>query len=156
MADISFTCPSCGQPLEVDASVAGKQLSCPSCSHSIVVPDAQPSSTRPELHDVLKKGREQARSLLNDLKSINLKEEILPLDASNLTIVLRDFVFWAVTLLGIVPLLIVTIASTQAQLTMFALFFAFVWGVIFKFFVLKDQDSWKWPLASFCPLYTTY
>ena len=41
--DISFKCPSCRQDLEVDASAAGQQLTCPTCSKPMTVP--QPDAT---------------------------------------------------------------------------------------------------------------
>jgi DNA-directed RNA polymerase subunit RPC12/RpoP len=42
--DISFKCPNCDQELEVDASGAGSTIECPSCSNSITVPSADPST----------------------------------------------------------------------------------------------------------------
>lgn len=41
--DISFKCPICDQELEVDASGAGSNIDCPSCSNSITVPNPDPS-----------------------------------------------------------------------------------------------------------------
>jgi hypothetical protein len=41
--DISFKCPICDQELEVDASGAGSNIECPSCSNSITVPSPDPS-----------------------------------------------------------------------------------------------------------------
>jgi DNA-directed RNA polymerase subunit RPC12/RpoP len=45
--DISFKCPNCEQELEVDASGAGSTIECPSCSNSIMVPNAIPASVVP-------------------------------------------------------------------------------------------------------------
>jgi hypothetical protein len=42
--DISFKCPNCDQELEVDASAAGSDITCPSCSNPITVP-APPEAT---------------------------------------------------------------------------------------------------------------
>ena len=42
--DISFKCPICDQELEVDASGAGSNIECPSCSNSITVPHADPAA----------------------------------------------------------------------------------------------------------------
>ena len=67
---------------------------------------------------------------------------------SNLAILAKDFVFWATALLGVVPLLIVTLSDNQSQLTAFALFFAALWGVIFKLFVLRHGGSWKLPVVA--------
>lgn len=43
--DIIFNCPKCEQELAVDASGAGSEISCPSCSEKIVIPAAPRSST---------------------------------------------------------------------------------------------------------------
>jgi DNA-directed RNA polymerase subunit RPC12/RpoP len=42
--DISFKCPNCDQELEVDASGAGSNIDCPSCSNSITVPQPDPAA----------------------------------------------------------------------------------------------------------------
>lgn len=48
MSEVKFTCPTCGQPVLVSASEAGRKLACPSCQRQITVPDAAPpSSDRP-------------------------------------------------------------------------------------------------------------
>lgn len=41
--DIVFKCPACHQQLEVESTAAGQQISCPSCSKAITIPqmDAQ-------------------------------------------------------------------------------------------------------------------
>lgn len=36
--DLIFNCPKCGQELEVDASGAGQEISCPSCAEAILIP----------------------------------------------------------------------------------------------------------------------
>jgi len=36
--DMIFNCPKCGQELEVDASGAGQEITCPSCSETIGIP----------------------------------------------------------------------------------------------------------------------
>jgi uncharacterized protein YbaR (Trm112 family) len=38
--DLIFNCPKCGQELEVDASGAGQEITCPSCSATIRIPDS--------------------------------------------------------------------------------------------------------------------
>ncbi len=90
----------------------------------------------------------EARVVLNDLKAMRFKDEVLPIDESNIGGLVKEFVFWAVTLLGIVPLLIVSISGADAQFTLFALFFALVWGVIFKMFVLRDDSPWRFPIGA--------
>ena len=37
--DIIFNCPKCGVELEVDASGAGEEISCPKCSNKIRIPE---------------------------------------------------------------------------------------------------------------------
>ncbi len=91
---------------------------------------------------------QNTRLILADLKAMRFKDEVLPINESNLSGLAKEFVFWAVTLLGIVPLLIVTISDADSQFTLFALFFALVWGVIFKMFVLKDDSPWRFPIGA--------
>jgi DNA-directed RNA polymerase subunit RPC12/RpoP len=40
--DITFNCPNCDQELAVDASGAGSDIECPSCSQMITVPAPEP------------------------------------------------------------------------------------------------------------------
>lgn len=40
--DMTFSCPSCKQQLEADVSMAGQEITCPSCNNAIVIPDANP------------------------------------------------------------------------------------------------------------------
>ena len=96
----------------------------------------------------LRSSARQARVILNDLKAMRFQDEVLPIDQSNLSGLAKEFVFWAVTLLGIVPLLIVSISDADSQFTLFALFFALVWGVIFKMFVLRDDSPWLFPIGA--------
>jgi DNA-directed RNA polymerase subunit RPC12/RpoP len=42
--DIIFKCPHCEQEMEVDASGAGTEIECPSCSNQIVVPPPDPAA----------------------------------------------------------------------------------------------------------------
>ena len=44
MADISFSCASCGESLEAPVEMAGEVVACPSCQHDIRVPSASPAS----------------------------------------------------------------------------------------------------------------
>lgn len=96
--------------------------------------------------------RLQAATIFSDLRSLNFREEVVPLDESNLKSVLKDYVFWCVTLLGVVPLLIYTVQRTDYQLTAFALFFAALWGVIFKYFIVRVPQRWPILVAT---LFTT-
>ena len=102
----------------------------------------------PRAREIVSKGRDHANRIFKDLKSIDFKDEIIPIDGNNIEVLVKDFVFWSVSLLGILPLFIATITSQHTQITVFSWFFAFVWGVIFKLFILKNNDSWKYPLMS--------
>jgi len=44
MADITFDCPECASPLEVDEAGAGKSVACPQCSKKIQIPSGAPVS----------------------------------------------------------------------------------------------------------------
>ena len=157
MSTVHISCPSCQNPLVLDISFGGKKVQCPKCSFPIEVPENNvvPAKTteeqtkeRTKPQQILESGKKQASEIIQDLRQISFKKEIVPIDQSNIQKLLKDFVFWAVTLLGIIPLLIVTVNETYAQLTLFALFFAMVWGVILKKFVLNDPGPWRLPVAS--------
>lgn len=45
--DLVFNCPHCRQELEVEASAAGEQISCPTCNTLITVPAASQESVKP-------------------------------------------------------------------------------------------------------------
>src|ERR1700722_15809345 len=53
-------------------------------------------------------GKSQARAIVNDLRRMDFREEVIPLDTSSLKLLTKDFGFWFVLFLGIVPLLIGT------------------------------------------------
>jgi len=42
--DLIFKCPQCDQELEVDASGAGSEITCPACSQTITVPNPEPAN----------------------------------------------------------------------------------------------------------------
>lgn len=44
MSDLKFTCQTCGQPIVVAASEAGRKLACPTCKTQLTIPKAQPAS----------------------------------------------------------------------------------------------------------------
>ena len=37
--DVTFICPNCKQELEADTSLAGTQIQCPSCNHTMTIPE---------------------------------------------------------------------------------------------------------------------
>ncbi|MBK8956640.1 MAG: PrsW family intramembrane metalloprotease [Saprospiraceae bacterium] len=159
---LKIYCPECNSKMELDEQSSGKQRFCSVCGHPVQIPifetggekdtDADNTETVQSLNEsfqnLIEKSSKQAQALLKDLQQIPLKQEILPIDHSNINLLLKDFIFWAVSFLGIIPLLIITVNHVGTQLTMFALFFAFVWGVIFKKFILKDHSSNRLALAS--------
>jgi RsiW-degrading membrane proteinase PrsW (M82 family)/uncharacterized Zn finger protein (UPF0148 family) len=91
---------------------------------------------------------EQTQAVISDLSRISFSEEIIPIDEKNIGPLKKDFVFWAVSFLGVVPLMIGTLEGNSAQISAFALFFAFVWGAILKKLVVQDSGGWMLPLAS--------
>ena len=95
----------------------------------------------------LSAGRQQASALLSDLRSMDFKAEIAPVNSHVVALIRKDFAFWAVSLLAIVPLVLVTLNDTQAQLTGFLLFFAAIWGVIFKKFIVDESSGWVLPIT---------
>lgn len=100
----------------------------------------------------MESAKQHATAFLADLRSLKFREEVVPIDATNLNSLLRDYVFWGVTLLGVVPLLINTLEKQEYQLTTFALFFAVLWGVIFKYFIVRGPQAWP---ALLTALFTT-
>ena len=44
--DVTFVCPNCRQELEADASLAGSQILCPACNHSITIPEPDPTTVK--------------------------------------------------------------------------------------------------------------
>ncbi|MBK9109583.1 MAG: PrsW family intramembrane metalloprotease [Saprospiraceae bacterium] len=159
---IKIHCPKCNSKLELEDDSSGKQRFCSVCGQTLQIPiieesqiiseytDQQDSiqSLNESFQNIIEKSSKQAQTLLKDLQQIPLKQEIIPIDQTNIHLLLKDFIFWAVSFLGIIPLLIITVNHVSTQLTMFALFFAFVWGVIFKKFIIKDHTSNRLPIAS--------
>lgn len=80
--------------------------------------------------------------VLADLRAMDFRAEVIPVDHNNLRQIIGDYVFWGVTVIGIVPLLIGMLSHDGSQLTAFALFFALLWGVIFKSFIVRKDKDW--------------
>lgn len=89
----------------------------------------------------------RAPQVLRDVRSVNFRTEVVPIDGSNLPQILTDYAFWGVVVLAIGPQLITTLsgptplATQNLQLTAFALLFAGLWGVIFKYFMLRTASG---------------
>jgi RsiW-degrading membrane proteinase PrsW (M82 family) len=92
--------------------------------------------------------KHHASIVMSDLRTMDFKNEIVPIDSSNLKLLKTDFVFWAVSLIAIIPLFLVTLSETQSQITGFCLFFASIWGLAFKKFILAEDEGWLIPIAS--------
>ena len=88
------------------------------------------------------------KKVLQDLTELDFKEEVIPLNAENIKQMAKDFIFWSVSLLAVLPLFIVTLKDTNYQLVGFALFFAFLWGVVFRQFVVKSNPPWRYLILS--------
>lgn len=86
--------------------------------------------------------------IIKDIKSIDKKELVWPYKRTNINKIFKNVTFWTVLLMGLIPLLIITFNNKKTQLTLFSLFFAIIWGIIFKIFICKDKNSWKWPITS--------
>jgi len=86
--------------------------------------------------------RSHAAKLLADLKGVDFYEEVFPVSTSLVSTLLADTVFWVVMGLAAVPLLISTVQRQEYQLTAFALFFAVLWGVVFKTLIIKTDIGW--------------
>lgn len=159
---IKVNCPSCKTQLEFEDSASGSQKYCSTCGQSFVLPimtnganasgetqdDSSVQSINESFQHLIEKSSKQAQTILKDLHDIPLKQEIMPIDQSNIHLLLKDFIFWSVSLLGVIPLLIVTVNHVSTQLTMFALFFASVWGVIFKKFIIVDPGTKRLAIPS--------
>ena len=90
----------------------------------------------------------QTSAFITDLRTIDFKAEVLPFDSHSTALLKSDFAFWAVTLLAVTPVFLVTLADTQLQLFGFCIFFAAIWGVIFKKFIVEETGGWKSPLLA--------
>lgn len=163
-----FSCKSCGQHISAELGQVGIKSECPSCGIEIVVKQDEANATQEDIEPSQSKtgttaeksqspiarqlgsleAKKHAKTVLSDLQAMDFKEEILPLTSMNMSLVFRDFIFWSVATLGVVPLLLVSLNSTAIQLTGFCVFFALLWGVIFKKFILEESGSWRLPLVA--------
>ena len=79
----------------------------------------------------------------------DVKRELFPLNVGSFHQLGTDARFWSVALLAGIPLLIGTLEDQKHQLLAFALFFAGLWGVIFRYFLVRpENDAWKWWIGS--------
>lgn len=92
--------------------------------------------------------RVHLRSTAHDLRAISFSRDIFPFNQEYTSRLLGEFTFWMIAVVGIIPLLISTINGVELQLTLFALFFALVWGLVLKKYVISDDRNWKLPLSA--------
>lgn len=97
---------------------------------------------------IVSASQRHVKTVIADLRQMNWKAEVLPIDATNISLLKKNGAFWWMTLLGVVPLLIVTVENSNTQLTAFALFFAAVWGFLFKKFILKGNTRWQYLIGT--------
>ncbi|MFT5528198.1 MAG: RsiW-degrading membrane proteinase PrsW (M82 family) [Pirellulaceae bacterium] len=105
-------------------------------------PPPLPVGEESKASKALENAKQHATALIRDLQSMSFREDLVPVDEGIFRRMFGDFVFWAATLLGVVPLLIGTLSSNDHQLTAFALFFAILWGVLFKYFIIRSKIGW--------------
>ena len=79
----------------------------------------------------------------------DFKNEIIPIDESNIKILFKDTMFWVVLVLGVLPLLIGTLSDTELQYLGMLFFFAMIWGGLFRSVVLKSNEKVTLPIAAF-------
>lgn len=91
----------------------------------------------------------QAAAAISDLRAINFRDEIVPIDKQVFEVIKTDFVFWASAILAVVPLVLGTLATVELQSTGFCIFFAVIWGLVFKKFIVNDSGNWLLLTISF-------
>lgn len=157
--EYKFSCTSCGQHIAVTSEMIGSEAHCPTCNTAFTVPPPVTESATPPPPDAQDTQQQKAlkyfrriidfgrsSSVVTDFRDLDFKAEVLPLNEHSFALLKSDFVFWSVTLLAIVPLFLVTLTETQSQLTGFCLFFAAIWGLVFKKFVIEEEGGWRLPL----------
>jgi protease PrsW len=86
--------------------------------------------------------------LIKDLEELNFADEVFPIGKRNIDKLKRDFHFWFVSSLGVVPLMIITLPDHSSRILALSLLFAFIWGVVFKKLVMQDSGGWLLPIGS--------
>ncbi len=109
----------------------------------------QAAAIPPNLADTGKVYKEKAKNILNEFRETDFKSEVIPVDASNLSILVGDMVFWVVLILGVLPLLIISLSEPGMQLIGMLFFFAMLWGGIFRGLVIKCTEKVGLPVAAF-------
>ena len=87
--------------------------------------------------------------ILESFRTTDFKKEILPVNAHNAVVILKDPTFWVVLMLGALPLAIMSFDDLSVQLYGLFFFFALVWGGILRGLVLRSTDSLVLPIIAF-------
>lgn len=95
----------------------------------------------------LQNAREHAERALRRFSEIDYRRDVFP-NVACIQSICQESSFFCVLGLGIVPLLIGTLSRQDYQLTMFALFFAVLWGLVFRHTVVRSLEPWKWVIGS--------
>lgn len=116
--------------------------------------DARPASAAPSVADRIRSAtgaaRAGGRTIVGNFRRVDFRREVWPLDERTIAAVSRQPAFWAVVLLASLPLLFVTLREGGHQLTAMAVFFAAVWGFVFRSAVVPDvRVSYRWLTACF-------
>ncbi len=143
-------CPACRRP------VGGEDTECSACGLTLLT-DAPDRDAAEKSRTVRKEGsavrtgshRNGGAAESQGLDLAELTEELIPLNATNVETLKRDFAFWAVAALGVFPLIIAIVRVPAAQAGALVFFFAGIWGVLFKKLIVADHGRWTPPILAF-------
>ena len=93
--------------------------------------------------------RTSVNDILESFRTTDFKKEILPVNAHNAVVILKDPTFWVVLMLGALPLAIASFNHLAVGLYGLYFFFAFVWGGILRGLVLKTTGNLVLPIMAF-------
>ena len=108
-----------------------------------------PNATRMSSSQKTATEHESLNEMVDDLNNISLPKEVIPINLSNFSHLMKDMFFWGMISLGIGPLLICTFEDIQIQSSGMAFFFAALWGVVFKVLVAKNCRVYGLSLVAF-------
>ena len=95
------------------------------------------------------KSNTSVNNIVESFRTTDYKKEILPINAHNTVVLLKDPNFWIVLVLGVLPVAITSFQDLNVQLYGLFFFFALVWGGILRGLVLRSTDSVALPVAAF-------
>jgi RsiW-degrading membrane proteinase PrsW (M82 family) len=94
------------------------------------------SATIEQVSTTLSAAKRHGAEFVGRFRQIDFKREVWPLDAASARKLASEPAFWAITLLAALPLLFGTIEGPDHQLVAFSVYFAVIWGLIFRFNVV--------------------